>query len=174
MTRLLSIAVLVLGAVSLGACSPDAEPSVTEPSSTTATPTPTPTETVVDDEAAVQAAFDRYWAAEVEAQRGNPDPALFVGVAEGTMVEDSLAIARDFQANGLVREGAPTFSGQLMDVQGDAATVLVCVDNSTWTVAGQTVEPGISLVQPNGLSFARRGEAWVVTEAFVPPAEYTC
>ncbi|WP_315096852.1 hypothetical protein [uncultured Cellulomonas sp.] len=176
LTPLVSLAVVLLAAGGLTACTspspePSASPTGSTPASSSPTPTPTPT---VDDEAAVQAAFDRYWAAVVEVQRGNPDPALFTGVAEGGLVEGALAVGRDFQANGIVREGQPTFSGQQLTVTGDTATVWVCTDNSTWTVPGQTVAPGVSLVQPNGLAFERRDASWVVVDAFVPPAEFTC
>ena len=174
LTRLVSLAAVVVVMAATSACtSPDPEPTASATTSASATPTPTPTPTA-DDQAAVQAAFDRYWAAVVEVQRGNPDPALFAGVAEGSLVESALAVGRDFQANGVVREGQPTFSGQQLTVDGDTATVWVCTDNSTWTVPGQTVAEGVSLVQPNGLTFARSADAWIVVDAFVPPAEFTC
>lgn len=165
-------AVVLLLVGGLAACSsPDPEPYATVEAASTPSPTPTPT---VDDEPVVLAALQRYWDAEVAAQAGNTDPAVFAGVAEGPLVEDSLATARQLQSVGLARQGQPTLSKQTVTVDGDTATVLVCVDNSTWTIPGQTVAEGVSLMVPTSVSFRRVGEDWVVTATAVAPPEFTC
>ena len=55
-----------------------------------------------------------------------------------------------------------------------SSTKNLCVDNSTWTVPGQVVPEGGSLVQPGGLTLVRTGDAWIVSGAVKPPAEFTC
>ena len=62
-------------------------------SESSAAPAPSPSSTVDSD---VLAAYDRFWGARVAAERGNPDPALFTGVAQGAIVEDSLAVAASY------------------------------------------------------------------------------
>lgn len=159
-------------ALLLGGCSSSAE----EPPGLTASPTPsaTPTaEEVVDaDEAAILDTYYAYWDAMVAAQRGNPDPALFEGVATGPLVEEAVAEARQFAELGIVREGEPSFADVTVEVDGDAATVLACVDNSAWVVPG--VEGDLPDVLPGGVVLQRTDDAWLVTGSVQAPAGFTC
>ncbi|MDN5559654.1 MAG: hypothetical protein L0G23_09505 [Ruaniaceae bacterium] len=141
-----------LGAVPLAglliACAPTAEVSES----------PTPEPTVVSTDAATESASDpdpqpttdpestagiedevldvyfRFWAAAVEAQRGNPDPALFEGLAVPELVEEEMREARNYQEWGVTREGEPGFSDTTVIVDGERAVVSSCVDYTTWVI----------------------------------------
>jgi len=116
--------------------------------------------------------YHRYWDATVAAERGNPDPALFADNTKGALVEKKLNQAKQFQEYGIVRQGAPTFSNVTVEVQGDQATVLACVDNSKWVIPG--VESTVAPVLPGGLRLERIDGAWFVTDDVEPPANLTC
>lgn len=161
----------LVGALVAG-CSPtEAEPSVVT-TSPTATSTPTPTETGAPDEAAILDTYRRYWAAVVAAQRGNPDPALFEGVATGPLVEEWVGNSRELKENGLVREGEPGFAQITVEQESDAATVFACVDFAPWIVADSGGEvPGVI---PGGITVTRTNGAWLVTGEVEAPGDFTC
>lgn len=162
---------LVAGAV-VGCSSP------VKPSSSTAAPTasaslsPDPSASAAAVQAAVLDVYHRYWDAVVAAERGNPDPALFADNTKGALVEEKLAVATQYQKYGIVRQGAPSFANVTVEVQGDQATVLACVDNSKWIVPEATgAPPG---VLPGGLHLELIGDAWFVTKYVDPPAGFAC
>ncbi len=171
----------LVGGLLLAGCSSSAE----EPPGLTATSTPSETTSapdvgdadaeaaILDTEAAILDTYYAYWDAMVAAQRGNPDPALFEGVATGPLVEESVAEARQFAELGIVREGEPSFADVTVEVDGDTATVLACVDNSAWVVPG--VEDDLPDVLPGGVVLERGGDdAWLVTGSVQAPAGFTC
>lgn len=172
MTMLATLATAALVGALVGACSPsEAEPSVVTPTPTAA-PTPTPTETGVPDEAAILDAYDRYWAAVVAAQRGNPDPALFEGIATGPLVEEWVGNSRELKENGLVREGEPGFAKITVEQEADAATVFACVNFAPWIVADSGGEvPGVI---PGGITVNKTNGVWLVTGEVEAPGEFTC
>ena len=152
--------------------------SSVKPSGSTTLPTvsaslsPDPSVSAAAVQAAVLDVYHRYYDAVVAAQRGNPDPALFAGVAQGAFVEEALARARQFQTNGIVREGAPTFSNVTVTVDGESALVWACVDNSKWVIPG--VESTFAPVQPGGVGLNKIDGSWVVTSVSRPPADFKC
>jgi len=171
---------VLLGAtvLAVAGCSGDAEPEASPTASASASassadPTPTPTPTPTEDvEAQVLRSYDAYWAATVAAQRGNPDPALFNGNTADEQRELELQIARDYQASGITREGAPTISGQDVEVTGDQAVVFACVDHSTWLVP-QAGGDRIGVV-PTTVRVERVAQTWLVTEFVESEADRTC
>jgi len=163
---------LVVGAV-VGCSSPVVKPSGSTASPTvSASPSPDPSASAAAVKGEVLAVFHRYYDAVVAAQRGNPDPALFAGIAQGAFVEEALARARQFQTNGIVREGAPTFSNVTVTVDGESALVWACVDNSKWVIPG--VESTFAPVQPGGVGLGKIDGSWVVTSVSRPPADFKC
>lgn len=167
-------AVVVMASVMSGCTAdddpaPTSTPNVVTPSATS-NASPTPDDGEAQD--AVLEAYEAYWAAVVEAQRGNPDPALFEGVASGPLVEEAVAQARQFQELGIVREGAPAFSAVKVDIEGTEATVVACVDNSEWVVPG--VEDDLADVLPGGVVLEERDGTWLVVDTRRPPDAFTC
>ncbi len=148
-----------------------------EPPGLTATPTPSVTPATVDDddteaEAAVLDVYDRFWAANVEAERGNPDPALYVGIADGPAVEVELAIARQYQESGIAKEGEPVISEPVVEIDGDEARVAACVDHTGWVPAGAPAPvPGVVATE---VIVNRVGDDWVVSEYVEPTLELPC
>lgn len=125
-----------------------------------------------DDETRVLAAFEGFWAANVEAQSGNPDPELFAGNAVGPIVEEEIAHARLLDQHGFVREGAPGFSDISVEIDGDSALVSSCIDYTTWVVPeAQGDPPG---VHPVGVVVERVDEVWLVTETTKARPDLTC
>ena len=166
------VAVGLLAGTVVG-CSSSVKPSSSTTSPTvSASPSPDPSASAAAVQAAVLAVYHRYYDAVVAAQRGNPDPALFAGVAQGAFVEEALARARQFQTNGIVREGAPTFSNVTVTVDGESALVWACVDNSKWVIPG--VESTFAPVQPGGVGLNKIDGSWVVTSVSRPPADFKC
>lgn len=173
MRRVIVLVVSLAAAVGVAGCSSSGE----EPPGLTASPTASPTTTSEDGvdagtEAAVLDAYYAYWDATVAAQRGNPDPTLFEGVATGPLVEEAVAEAQQFADLGIVREGEPTFSDVTVEVEGATATVLACVDNSAWVVPG--VEDDLEDVLPGGVVLEQQGDRWLVTGSVEAPAAFTC
>jgi hypothetical protein len=172
-----AVVVLVVGGVltaGLVGCTSSAKepPGLTASPTVSVTPTPEPTDDTAVVEAAILEVYYRYWDATVAAQRGNPDPTLFADNTRGQLVEEKLAQARQYQEYGIVREGEPSFSNVSVEVEGDRATVLACVDNSTWIVPG--VEDDLPDVLPGGLLLEQIDGAWLVTDRVEAPADFTC
>ena len=166
------VGVVVVAGAMVG-CSSPVKPSGSTGSSTmSATSSPDPSASAAAVQAAVLDVYHRYFDAVVAAERGNPDPALFADNARGALVEKELAVARQFQEYGIVREGAPTFSNVTVKVDGDSATVWACVDNSAWKVPG--VKDDLPDVLPGGVVLERIDSIWLVTDLGRPPQEFTC
>lgn len=133
------------------------------------TPTPTPT---TDVEADVLAAYYRYWQANVESQRGNPDPTLFDGVATGALVENRMAEARHFAEYGVSREGEPSFSDVVVELGDESAVVYACVDYSGWVVPGAVGD--VPDVLPGGVELTLLDGAWLAVAHVDAPERMTC
>ena len=159
----------------LAGCTSTAEepPGLTASPTVSATPTPEPTEDTAAVEAAVLDAYFRYWDAVVAAERGNPDPALFAGIATGVIVERALARARQFQEWEIPHEGEPAFTDVTVEVEGATATVMACVDHTNWTVEGVDMT-ATDLVVPGGNVLELVDGAWIVTDEADATAVLTC
>lgn len=166
--RALMVAMTLVAASTLAGCAAEAvsspSPTPVEPE---VTPTPTPT---ADAEADVLTAYYRYWQANVESQRGNPDPALFDGVATGALVENRMAEARHFAEYGISREGEPSFSDVVVEIADESA--YACVDYSGWMVpdavgdAPDVLAGGVELTLVDG--------AWLAVAHVEAPEQMTC
>lgn len=162
-SRALPVPLLLVVVGALAACSPGAGDEPTTSASPTVSATPT-TDLTADpaaaDEAAVLDVHERFWAALVASRRGNPDPALFEGVAQGPVVENELAIATSYRDTGIVVEGEPVLVSVTTTVDGDTALVQACVDYTAWAPAGATQT---ATVTPVDVTATRAGDAWLVT-----------
>ena len=172
------VAALVVGGVltaGLVGCTSSAQepPGLTASPTVSATPTPEPTDDTAAEEAAILDVYYRYWDAIVAADGGNPDPALFAGIATGAHVEELIARARQYQEWGVAMEGEPSFSNVTVAIDGEVATVWACVDSSAWVMPG--AETGnFDLVNPGGSRLERIEGAWIVTDSAKPPGDFTC
>lgn len=175
--RLLSPLVVVLaGTVLLGGCAEQATPGQSPTASRA--PAPTPSETPDDDgsedvRAEIERQVEAYWAATVQAQRGNPDRGLFNGVAGPELTEQEVKTATDYQGWGIVREGAPSISDLTIESLGeDEALALQCVDHTEWVVP-EAAEDDLGAV-PTALRLERHDGTWLVIEYVEAPEELTC
>ncbi|WP_456787793.1 hypothetical protein [Cellulomonas sp. P5_C5] len=177
------LTVAIAGAVLAGAAGCASQRGVTgsavSPETSMATQTTTPGERIVtivkDPQAAAVEAYQRFVDTQAAAQSGNLDPAQFEGVATGQIVEDTLAQARDLQAAGyLIPEGGAAFTGHMVILDGQTATVAACVDQSGWGVELGRVAPQQVLWQPLALRVAAHGDEWIVTETAPTPADLAC
>lgn len=165
---------LVLGATLLVGCSSGA-PS---PAGLTASASQTPAATATPDAAAVDEAqvrdvYARFWVALVAAERGDPDPTLFAGVATGEIVEAEMLSARNYQEWGIVREGEPVISDVTVRIDGDTALVAACVDQSQWVVPDAGEDEAPDVVSPE-VEVTRVDGQWLVTRYVEPSIGLTC
>lgn len=140
-------------------------------------PRPTVTTTAPTPQQQATAAYQRYWQVYVQlANSGVVDASAFAGVAEGHFVELDLKLLGDQADAGVVRVGEPTIGEYHTSVDGDTATSVTCVDESTWTAKkdGEDV-PLPDDVEANAFkaSLEKRDGAWIVTDV-APDEETTC
>ena len=171
------VAALVVGGVvtvGLVGCTSAAQepPGLTASSTVSVTPTPEPTDDAAAEEAAILDVYRRFWAANVAAEGGNPDPMLYEGIAGGPAVEVELAIARQYQEQGIVKEGEPSFSEVTVVVDGDTARVGACVDHSGWVPAGAS--PPSPAVVPTEVVLEPVAGVWLVQDYADPTVELVC
>ena len=172
-----AVGALVVGGVltaGLVGCTSSAQepPGLTASPTVSATPTPEPTDDTAAEEAAILDVYYRFWAANVAVERGNPDPALYEGIATGPAVEVELAIARQYQEQAIVKEGEPSLSEVTVVVDGDTARVGACVDHSGWVPAG--APPPSPAVVPTEVVFEQVDGAWLVQDFVEPTVELPC
>ena len=172
-----AVVVLAVGGVltaGLVGCTSSAKepPGLTASPTVSVTPTPEPTDDTAAVEAAILDVYRRFWAANVVAERGNPDPTLYEGIAVGMAVELELAVARQYQEQGIVKEGEPSLSEVTVFVDGDTARVGACVDHSGWVPAG--APPPSPAVVPTEVVFEQVDGAWLVQDFVEPTVELPC
>ncbi|MGJ9422888.1 hypothetical protein [Aeromicrobium sp. CF3.5] len=154
-------ALLFVAAVGLSACSGD------EPESSTPVPSAAPSEPSAEEMASE--VHEQYWDAYIQmSNSGEVDPALFEGVADGSVVELDLKLLGDQAEAGVRRVGEPQFGEFTTTVDGDSATSEVCYDERPWgaTSDGTTV-PGYAEDSTPGLmkaTLADRDGSWIVTD----------
>lgn len=143
-TRRRRAAGLLLLALSLAACSPDApEPTATStttsssPSTSSSPVTPTTDPELEAAEASILEAYRGYWAAKV-ASYADPtqpqDPSLAV-YADDTALTDAQSTIFTLRESGIVIPGEPVLAPVVSDiVLGDAPTAAItdCVDSTNW------------------------------------------
>lgn len=155
--RLTAVALTALLAVTLTACGDD-EPK-TEPT-TTASDSPE------DDVESVHRAF---WDVYVQAANsGEVTSTIFNGIAEGGFVERDLKVLGDQADAGVVRVGKPTYSDYQVEVDGDRATSLVCVDFDGWggkDAQGEKLpDPPATDPSPFLAELENRDGTWIMTD----------
>lgn len=168
-----AFAVVGLGGALVAGCAGASEPGSSSAPGGSAAVSPPSTAWSPDDEALVRNAFHAYWDAVVAVERDGPDPTAFDGVATGVVVEQELRAAQNLADVGVSREGAPAFSDVQVQVEGDSAVVLACVDSSGWLVPG-TDTTGLTLVNPGGVALERQDGRWLVTGTAEVPQDMTC
>lgn len=156
---LVTSAVAVL-ALSVTACSSD-EPSLEDAKSDD----PSAAARAKDEKAAVDT-YRKFWDIQIKAQNAGKIKAdAFNGVADGPFVEAFTKVVRDSGKAGFVRVGEPELDGFEPTVNGDEATVTVCVNEDDWDgeLDGKKQAVPNEGPQPQGAGLERRDEQWIVT-----------
>lgn len=153
-------AAVILVSLSLSACSSD-EPA----------PLKQPTTATTDAEAAnAVAVYKKYWAAVESAQNvGKVEAGQFDGIADGPIVERFINRVSGDADNGIKRVGRPELSDYEATVDGDSATVLVCLNQDKWTFEfnGEPIKQEKSGTEPVGAKATQRDGGWIITEQLV-------
>ncbi|MFD7513087.1 hypothetical protein ACFV5N_27640 [Streptomyces sp. NPDC059853] len=124
-----------------------------------------------DDEAALVALYEAYWDARVEVENSEAgDIHLLEGIVTPAMLEKELSRVRDFQSNGLYRQGGPVIENITATVDGDTAIVESCKSEEGWDIMkdGEVI-PGVvpeELINVHGhVVTAEKGDgAWLITD----------
>lgn len=123
-----------------------------------------------DSPTTVENDYAQYWSVlqNVRADPGVPVASL-ESVAAGLLLRSLTSDVTSMRAIGDVYVGAPQRKVQSVEVDGDRAYVLDCVDISSWLLApeatkiaisGQLIQPGASLYE---FTLAQKDEYWFVT-----------
>lgn len=130
---------------------------------------PTPTTTTESPESKASAAFERYWDAYIEiSNSGEVNAEELSGVADGKFVEEVLGTLAQQADSGVVRVGEPDFGEFETQVNGAAATSVVCMDEREWGArqGGEDLPPPGDDFPPTEQTATvefRDGE-WIVTD----------
>ncbi|MCL3818739.1 hypothetical protein [Aeromicrobium wangtongii] len=139
-------------------------------------PEPEPTATASEtsstqaDEGAVSALYDKFWAARVKAENAaKADPAMFQGIAEGSIVEAFLKKVRDAADIGVTRQGRPTIDQVEVSVTGDTAEIVACLNEDSWEFFGngEQIDSPDNGPAPVGATAERRAGSWLLTGTVV-------
>ena len=166
---LVIIATLLLSG-SLSACSGDESAPVA--TKTTATPDPKAVDT-----AAVKALYERYWAAMAEAENNaDADPKRFADILEGSYGERYLKLVRDYESEGIVREGQAVITDLDVKLNGDSAIVIACVDEDDWLFKkdGKFLDQPKLGTKPATAEVERSGDGWIITDVPEPAKDAQC
>ncbi|MEV8114774.1 hypothetical protein ACWC9S_03325 [Streptomyces xiamenensis] len=124
-----------------------------------------------EDEAALVALYEAYWDARVELENSEAgDIQVLDGIVTPEMLERELSRIRDFQSNGLSRQGGPTIENITATVNGDTARVESCKSEEGWdVVAGGEVIPGVipaELIEVHRhvVTVEKADEGWLINE----------
>lgn len=142
----------------------------------TSSPSPDAEGGEADDEAELVALYEAYWDARVEVENSEAgDIQLLSGIVTPEMLEKELSRVRDFQSNGLYRQGEPAIENITATVDGDTAIVESCKSEEGWDIVkdGEVI-PGVvpdDLIDVHGhVVTAEKGDgAWLITDTL--PAE---
>ena len=166
---LVIIATLLLSG-SLSACSGDESSPVA--TKTTATPDPKAVDT-----AAVKALYERYWAAMAEAENNaDADPKRFATILQGPYGERYLKLVRDYESEGIVREGQAVITDLDVKLNGDSAIVIACVDEDDWLFKkdGKFLDQPKLGTKPATAEVERSGDGWMITDVPEPAKDAKC
>ena len=169
---LLVITATLLLSTSVSACSGDKSPLDAKKTATTATPDPKAVDT-----AAVKDVYERYWAAMAEAENNaDADPKRFADILEGPYGERYLKLVRDYEAEGIVREGQAVITDLDVKLNGDSAIVIACVDEDDWLFKkdGKFLDQPKLGTKPATAEVERSGDGWVITDVPEPAKDAQC
>ncbi|PZF83415.1 hypothetical protein [Jiangella anatolica] len=172
--RVVSALVAAGAALTLAACSGDAdEPTAletTEPAATTAAPTPTPS---VDPEAAAVAAIEAqhraYWDAVIAMENVQDEAASYAAlklVTTELVAQRKIADLRGMVDANVTRDGAPVIGPPQVTVDGDTARLESCVDEGPWNAYyhGELFERELDGPEPRVFDLERADGQWLISE----------
>lgn len=120
------------------------------------------------DRQEVEALYERYWDLRVESENV---PELLDGHYDGVIVQDlvefeEMKIGR-YQSMGLVRVGAPSVTDVEVEVDGDSARIVACLDEDEWEaeIEGEIVPPpdeDLLGSTPVGADAERQDGRWIL------------
>lgn len=136
--------------------------------------TPPDADPTGSDTADLEALNARYWDVFTDLQN-NPrvEPGVYDGVATRGVVEEDLAYIRtELIENGLHREGGPEVGNVTITVDGDTATLEMCIDETDWIVIkdGEEVEFDLG-VTATGMRADRSSGRWLISDVALPKGE---
>jgi hypothetical protein len=178
--------VTILTAALAAGCGADPEEPVgleADPQTTTPESGPAGSEAATADAdpaaAEVRAVYEEYWQAYVAARNGpNADAAPFEGIARPEAIEAVISTAQSYLTNGIRQTGEPVVSTVSVDVDGDSALVLTCVDESDWAGErnGEPLPVPPELEKPHPLVFdvVKVDGAWLIAGTTDPEGMITC
>lgn len=166
----LVITATLLLSTTVSACSANESPR--DAKTTAAAPDPKAVDT-----AAVKDVYERYWAAMAEAENnGDADPKLFADILQGPYGERYLKKVRDYEAQGIVREGQAVITDLDVKLNGDSAIVIACVDEDDWLFKqdGKLMDPPKLGTKPATAEVTRTADGWVITDVPEPAKDAQC
>jgi outer membrane murein-binding lipoprotein Lpp len=171
-SRMLVVTAIIMVVTAAAGCTSEPKPTNTIASNR---PTGPSTHSADPIKAKIEAAYQGYWDAVVQAQNGpNADPALFDGVAQGAIVDQQILAAQQFIDSGFRRVGKPTFGELSITVDGKSARAQACVDQSNWgkVYDNQTFPSDFTGPEPIIIDFVQVDGAWLASST-APQAEAT-
>ena len=166
----LVIAATLILSTTVSACSADESPR--DANKTAAAPDPKAVDT-----AAVKDVYERYWAAMAVAENnGDADPERFADILQGPYGERYIKLVRDYKAQGIVRTGQAVITDLDVELNGDSAIVIACVDEDDWRFKkdGQLLEHPMLGTKPATAEVTRTADGWVITDVPEPAADAKC
>ena len=164
---------VVLGLVAgCSADEPTATPTPAPEAEQTVEPTASPDEAEV---AAILEVHDAYRAAVVSSENsGEPDPSGFYGIASEGVIEERVERVVEYARMGMHRSGEPELGEPVVDLDGDTASVEVCINEKDWAAVsqdGSTTFPSDEW-KSIGIELSVIDGSWIVTDS-VPTADTT-
>ena len=164
-------ATLILS-TTVSACSGDESLPDANKNPTTAAPDPKAVDT-----AAVKDVYERFWAAKAEAENNaDPDPKLFADILQGPYGERYLKKVRDYESQGIVREGQAVITDLDVKLNGDSAIVIACVDEDDWLFKhdGKLMDAPKLGTKPATAEVTRTTGGWIITDVPEPAKDAKC
>lgn len=172
------VGLALVGTLAMSGCGNGDEPEVestlpaSEPTTTTTTVAPDPDLAAAET---ITAVYHQWWEAVIQAENeGLIDAGPFEGLATNVVIDRQLLSVRTNAKDGILRVGEPTVSEPVVTVNGDAARVEGCVDESTWGAEkdGEPLPSDTRGPTPRVFDFVRQDDTWIVSER-LPQEEAT-
>ncbi|MEO3750853.1 hypothetical protein [Streptomyces sp. B6B3] len=120
------------------------------------------------DVAALTDLYETYWDALVQLDNStDPDPALLEGLATQSATETEISRMQAYHAQGIRRQGEPTFGDITVTVDGDTAIIEACKSESDWQFVDENgeeveVEGDLTVREPNVVAAERSSDGWLI------------